>query len=128
MSIPSPFDTFRLEKRAGEYKDFGVKVDSPYPLKGVTYPVDYGDIEGYVGEDGCNLDIFKGNHGHIYGFIKVFRPELTDGEHKFYIWLTDDEESRLLKEFQPVILANGRYGTYEELLKALEPFKQQNLS
>lgn len=124
MAHPSPFDSFRLEKRAGEYKDFGVTVDSPYPLKGVTYPVDYGDIEGYVGEDGCDLDVFKGKQGGIHGFIKVFRPELPDGEHKFYVWLTEEEESRLLQEFQPVILANGRYRTFEDLLRALEHFRR----
>lgn len=56
MKLQPPFDTFKIEKHAGEYKDFGASED--YPLKGVTYPVDYGDIQGYVAEDGANLDLF----------------------------------------------------------------------
>lgn len=58
-TLPAPFDTFRLEKQAGEYKDFGITADNPYPLKGVTYPVNYGDIPGYIGEDDANLDVCK---------------------------------------------------------------------
>lgn len=121
----SPLATFRLEKKAGEYKDFHVH-DKSYPLKGVTYPVNYGDISGYTGEDGANLDVFFGEEGDLYGFIKVYRSELKDGEHKFYVYLTNDEEENLLKEFYPVLLEHRRFSTIDELIAAMEPFKDAN--
>lgn len=124
MDLPAPFDTFRLEKKAGEYKDFGVSPDSSYPLRGVTYPVDYGDIAGYIGEDGANLDVFLGHRGNIHGFIKVYRPELPAGEHKFYAWLTEQEEAWLIEEFKPVIVESGRFATLDELLRAIQHFKE----
>jgi hypothetical protein len=120
MSV-NPFDSFRVEKQAGEYKDFGDVGD--YPLKGVTYPVAYGDIEGYVGEDGANLDIFMGNQGKVCGYIKVFRPELADGEHKFYLNVTDEEEQAILEQFAPVIMKGHRFETEDELYAAIEPFR-----
>jgi hypothetical protein len=119
-----PFNTFRLEKHAGEYKDFEVPEDDPYPLKGVTYPVDYGDIPGYVGEDGDDLDVFVGS-GSLSGYLWVSRPDIEVGEHKFYVQLTEDEEAAVLKEFGPVVLATGRLDTFEALLAAIEPFKKQ---
>jgi inorganic pyrophosphatase len=123
MNLQSPFDTLRIEKHAGEYKDFR-NPESDYPLKGVTYPVDYGDIDGYLGEDGANLDIFMGHNGTIFGYIKVYRPELTDGEHKFYLYLTEDEERAVLSEFNSVILENNRLKSLDHLIEAIEPFKQ----
>jgi hypothetical protein len=123
MELLPPFDTFKIEKHAGEYKDFGTNSD--YPLKGVTYPVDYGDIQGYIAEDGANLDLFVGNSNTIdnFGYIKVFRPELTNGEHKIYIHMTDEDESAMLKEFEPVLIAHGRYETTDALLAAIEQFR-----
>jgi len=44
MNLPKPFDTFCVECHAGERKDFGLSPNSTYPLTGVTYPVDYGEI------------------------------------------------------------------------------------
>lgn len=120
-----PFDSFRLEKRAGEYKDFGTGPTNPYPLKGVTYPVDYGDIPGYIGEDGADLDIFLGKDGSINGYIVVDRPELPAGEHKFYVNVTDVEEQKILEEFKPVLLSSGRFDSREDLITALRPFKKQ---
>lgn len=52
--MTAPFNTFKIEKKAGEYKSFA-GLNDDYPLKGVTYPVDYGDITGYTGQDGANL-------------------------------------------------------------------------
>ncbi len=123
MKLIPPFDTFRIEKHAGEYKDFGIPEDSTYPLKGITYPVDYGDIEGYVTEDGSNLDLFVGENGEICGFFRVSRPELNNGEHKFYINLSDEEERAVLEQFAPVIIERGRYKTNEELVEAIQRFK-----
>lgn len=125
MNLQPPFDTFRIEKHAGEYKDFG-NPESDYPLKGVTYPVDYGDISDFTGEDGANLDIFMGRTGTLFGYIKVFRPELPDGEHKFYLYVSDDEESSILKEFQPVLVDHGKFASLDELLLAIEPFRTKH--
>ena len=123
MGLPPPFNTFKVEKRAGEYKDFG-NVGNAYPLKGVTYPVDYGEIDGYVTEDGAKLDLFVGTSGDVnhFGFIRVSRPDLPDGEHKFYICLTDDEEEAVLQEFGPALIGNGRYDSFNALLDAIKPF------
>jgi hypothetical protein len=122
--LPKPFDSFRVEKHAGERKDFGLPENSTYPLKGVTYPVNYGEIEGYVAEDGAFLDVFMGTNGDLNGYIVVARPEVDDGEHKFYLYLTGEEEQALLKEFEPVLMEHGRFETYDELLQAIEPFRQ----
>ena len=121
MPSSSPFESFRIEKRAGEYKDFGNVGD--YPLKGVMYPVDYGDIEGYIGEDGANLDVFKGISGNCCGYIKVSRPELANGEHKFYLDVTGEEEKAILEQFAPVLITSHRFDTKEELIAAIEEFK-----
>ncbi len=122
--MDSPLETFRIEKHAGERKDFGLPPDDPYPLRGVTYPSDYGDIEGYIGEDGANLDFFIGNEGDKYGFIRVFRPELKDGEHKFYAQLTEAQVDGVKNEFAPVIIEHVDLGSEEALLLAIEPFRK----
>jgi len=124
MDLPQPFDTFRLEKKAGEYKDFDLAADSTYSLKGVTYPVDYGDIKGYVAEDGANLDVFVGKEGSIAGCFTVSRPELPEGEHKFYLNLNEAEEQSVLKAFELVIIEHTRFDTFEDLVRAMEPFRQ----
>jgi hypothetical protein len=123
MRLKPPFDTFRVEIHAGEYKDFGVADDNPYPLKGVTYPVDYGDIEGYVTEDGANLDLFVSRAGNKCGFFCVSRPDLEGGEHKFYINLSDEEERAVLEQFAPVIIKQGRFETIGDLVSAIQRFK-----
>lgn len=120
----SPLDTFRVEKHAGEHKDFGLPVDDPYPLRGITYPCDYGDIEGYIGEDGANLDFFMGKVGSRYGYIKVSRPELRDGEHKFYAKLTDKEVAAVQEAFTPVILEHVPISSEKDLIAAIEPFRK----
>jgi inorganic pyrophosphatase len=54
-----------IENPKGSHKVFVEDGDTSewrdYPLKGVTYPVDYGYIEGYKSEDGEDLDIFVGS-------------------------------------------------------------------
>jgi len=95
----SLLNAFHIEKREGEYKDFGLPEDDPYPLRGVTYPCNYGYVDGYKGEDGAELDFFMGEGGDRSGYIVVSRPELPHGEHKFYTNLTDDQVEKVLKEF-----------------------------
>lgn len=73
-----------IENTKGSYKSFKTENDPvwhSYPLKGITYPVDYGCIEGYEGEDGAELDIFVGN-GDKNGYIKVRRLDVS-AETKF---------------------------------------------
>lgn len=122
--MTSPLETFRIEKHMGERKDFGLAPDDPYPLKGVTYPSDYGDIEGYIGEDGANLDFFIGNGGANYGFIRVYRPELENGEHKFYVKLTDEQVVGVLSEFDPVLIEHVALDSEQSLLQAIQPFRK----
>jgi hypothetical protein len=50
--LQEPFNHFCIDIKAGGYKDFRLTEDNPYSLKGMTNPVDYRDIPGYVGEDG----------------------------------------------------------------------------
>ncbi len=123
MQLPKPFDTFRTEKQPGEYKDFHVAEGDPYPLKGVTYPTYYGDIEGYTGEDSHPLDVFVGT-GDIFAFFTVARPDVPSGsEHKFCINLTPEEEAKILETFKPVLLEHGRFESLEAIIAAIEPFK-----
>lgn len=92
--------TFTLENLKGSYKSFG---DNPeYPLKGVTYPVDYGYVEGYKGEDGDELDMFFGS-GEKCGYIKVWRLDVPE-ETKFFVQLTEEELEKVLNEFKPVLV------------------------
>ncbi|MDB5163894.1 MAG: hypothetical protein JWS12_512 [Candidatus Saccharibacteria bacterium] len=125
-TLPPPFDSFRLEKRPGEYKDFQIEDGDPYPLKGVTFPTNYGDIAGYTGEDNHPLDLFIGT-GELLGYIIMYRPDIEgDLEHKFYLNLTEDEETSVLKEFEPVLRGHGRFKSLDELQKAIEPFKDKS--
>lgn len=126
MNLPKPFDTFRLEKSPGEYKDFKIAEGDPYPLKGVTFSTQYGDIAGYTGEDGHPLDLFVGT-GDLCGFILMHRPDIpADTEHKFYINFTGEEESAVLKEFEPVLRGHKRFESLEELREAIAPFKDKD--
>lgn len=123
MSVTEPFDTFHKELQAGEYKSFGLPDDDPYPLKGVTYPVPYGDIPGYIGEDGDDLDVFMGDEGHHCGWFTVKRPDVLS-EHKVYVNLTDEEQSAVLHEFEPVIVEHQEV-SLPDLVKFIETFKKK---
>lgn len=126
MNLPKPFDSFRLEKSPGEYKDFQIAEGDPYPLKGVTFSTQYGDISGYTGEDGHPLDLFVGT-GDLCGSILMHRPDIpADIEHKFYINFTEEEESATLKEFEPVLRGHERFESLEELREAVSPFKDKD--
>lgn len=125
--LPKPFDTFRLEKSPGEYKDFQIADDDPYPLKGVTFPTNYGDISGYTGEDGHPLDLFVGT-GDLCGFILMHRPDIAAEatEHKFYLNLTEAEKAAVLKAFEPVLRGHTQFKSLDEILEAIEPFRDKS--
>ncbi len=99
--------TFKIviENPKGSYKSFQMEDDPDwrtYPLKGVTYPVDYGYIEGYKGEDGASPDVFVGT-GKTNGFIQVWRLDVPQ-ETKFFIGLTSGELKHVLSVFNLVLV------------------------
>lgn len=114
-----------IENSAGTYKSFEIEGDplwQDYPLKGVTYPVNYGYIEGYEGEDGAELDIFVGT-GDINGFIKMSRKDVPV-ETKFFKNLTQEELKEVLEAFEPVLLSHHIIPDQESFLKEIETFKK----
>lgn len=123
LSLPSPLNTFVVDLPAGEYKDFGLPPDSPYPLKGVTYPVDYGYLPGHIGEDGYELDLFVGNtiEGNM-GALLVDRGADMPSEHKFYVALNDVELEEILTELKPVLISHTIFNRLELLLKNIANF------
>jgi len=103
MIDPTKF-RIKIENPKGSYKSFETEGDpvwSSYPLKGVTYPVDYGFIDGYTGEDGAELDIFVGSSS-LDGYIVVWRLDVPT-ETKFFINVSTDELNLIKKEFGPVL-------------------------
>lgn len=89
-----------IENSAGSYRDFETEGDpiwNGYPLKGVTYPVQYGYIEGYTSEDGQDLDIFVGS-GESDGYIVVRRLDVPL-ETKFFMNCTHDEIKKINEVF-----------------------------
>ncbi|HEY1074291.1 MAG TPA: hypothetical protein VGE59_01145 [Patescibacteria group bacterium] len=125
--LPSPLNTIVIENKRGEYKDFGLDANDPYPLKGVTYPVDYGYIPGYMGEDDAELDFFVGSDREgLSGSITVSRGKGNPDEHKFYIALTPEEREAILKEFAPVLLQHTPIESKEQLTEAISDFKTTN--
>ena len=94
-----------IEHQKGSHKSFHLEEDplwKEYPLQGVTYPVDYGYIEGYEGEDGAELDIFVGS-GDKNGYIKVWRVDVAE-ETKFFMNVTDEEVKNITNAFQSVLI------------------------
>lgn len=123
MNLPEPFRNFVCEQQAGEYKDFHVAENDPYPIKGVTYPTEYGYIPGYLGEDGHDLDMFKGT-GNLLGFLKVWRPDVEgEVETKILVDLTEDEEEAVFRAFAPVMRGHERFKDYAMLVSFIEKFK-----
>ncbi len=104
-----------VEYPAGTYKSF-VYDNEPgsedYPLKGVIYPTSYGYIEGYIGEDGDELDVFVGT-GDISGYIKVWRYDVPI-ETKIIKDVTGEEYSQIIEAFTPVLKEQSQFKTQEE--------------
>ncbi len=87
----------------------------------MTYPVDYGYIQGYKGEDGAGLDLFEGT-GDINGFIQVWRLDVPK-ETKFFIGLTSGELKRVLSVFDPV-LVDYKILEDESFISEIEKFRK----
>jgi hypothetical protein len=114
-----------IENPKGSYKSFETEGDpvwDKYPLKGVTYPVDYGYIEGYIGEDQADLDVFVGK-GNLFGYIKVWRMDVPS-ETKFFAQLTEEELIAVTEVFTPVLLSKTILSE-QELVVEIEKFKSQ---
>ncbi len=124
--LAAPLCTFTVDVPANTYYDFKVAPESTYPLRGVTYPVDYGNIPHYFGEDGHELDFFIGNEmsGNL-GYIIVDRGDIIPDEHKFYVGLTDQEIDDILLELRPVLILHSRLKSMSELLVMVEKFKDK---
>lgn len=125
-SLPQPLDTFVVDVPANQYYDFKLSPDSTYPLKGVTYPVDYGNIPGYTAEDRHELDFFVGNQADgEAGSIVVDRGSIIGHERKFYIGLTKDELSLVLEELKPVLIDHQSLSDTNSVLAAIEVYKDK---
>jgi hypothetical protein len=114
-----------IENPKGTYKSFEIENDpvwKDYPLPGVTYPVDYGFIEGYKSEDDQDLDVFVGS-GLINGYIKVWRYD-TPLETKFILGVTPAEWDAIVKEFGPVIKEKAVFKDSKELINFLSSYKK----
>lgn len=112
-----------IENPKGSYKSFETENDpvwSSYPLKGMTYPVDYGCVEGYVGEDGAELDIFVGT-GDVQGYIHVWRLDVPI-ETKFFIQVSDSELETIKNAFAPV-LRETKILSDAKFIQQIEKFK-----
>ncbi len=114
-----------IENPKGSYKSFEIEDDpvwKEYPLKGVTYPVDYGYIEGYKSEDDHDLDVFVGS-GSLLGFIQVWRCDVPI-ETKFAIDVTETEWDQIVSEFTPVMVEKSILGSMEKFKTTIEHYKK----
>lgn len=124
--LPHPLDNFVVDVPANQYYDFKLAPDSTYPLKGVTYPVDYGNIPGYTTEDNHELDLFVGNDpdGEA-GSLVVDRGSSIGHERKFYVALTKDELTLVLQQLQPVLIDHQELSDVPSLIEAIAPYKDK---
>ncbi len=124
VRLPVPLSSFTVDVPANTYYDFELEPGSSYPLKGVTYPVDYGNIPGYTGEDGHELDYYIGEEENgLLGYIIVYRGDSIPDEHKFYVDLTDEDLQKVLAELSPVLIEQKAVSDMSELLAMIEDFK-----
>ncbi len=115
---------FIIENPKGSYKSFEIENDpiwKDYPLEGVTYPVDYGYIEGYKSEDNHDLDVFKGS-GDLNGYIKIWRYDVPI-ETKFAIGITHEEWEKIITIYNPVIKEKELFKSEKEFRNKLEKYK-----
>jgi hypothetical protein len=124
--LPFPLSDFVVDIPQNQYYDFELGPNSTYPLKGVTYPVDYGNVPGYTAEDGKELDLFVGQHtAGETGCIVVYRGETAPNEHKFYVGLIGQEVQEVLRQLKPVLVAHEEISDVSALLAAIEPYKDK---
>jgi hypothetical protein len=124
--LPAPLDTFEIDVPKNQYYDFELAPGSTYPLAGVTYPVDYGHIEGYTTEDGHELDLFVGSQtdGEL-GYVVVDRGANTPDEHKFFLQLSISDLQEVLSQLKPVLIKQERFEKIDDLRKMIEEYKDK---
>jgi hypothetical protein len=114
-----------IENPKGSYKSFEIDGDpiwKDYPLSGVTYPVDYGYIEGHKSEDNHDLDVFVGS-GDLNGYFKMWRYDVPL-ETKFVMNVTTEEWDEIAKIFSPVIKEQKLFGSNDEFEGFLALYKR----
>jgi len=114
-----------IENPKGSYKSFEIENDplwKYYPIAGVTYPVDYGYIEGYKSEDGHDLDVFVGS-GKLNGYIKVWRYDVPI-ETKIVMHVTKKEWNEISKIFSQVIKDQKLFNKDKEFKEFLSFYKK----
>jgi hypothetical protein len=127
--LPPPLDEIVIEIEPGGYKDFGVSPDNPYPMKGAHYATAYGEIPGYIGEDGHALDVFVGSLlvGQC-GYFMVYCGAGPDGqdytEHKYYLAMSEQELTAVLQEFDAVMRGHESIQDIPALITAIGAFQQ----
>lgn len=124
--LPEPLNQFVLDIPANQYYDFELPPDSTYPLKGVTYPVDYGHIPGYTTEDGHELDLFVGLQADgETGYVLVDRGETMPNEHKFFVGLSQEEAEEITRQLAPVLVEHKPLNGMSGLLEAIKQYKDK---
>lgn len=120
------FGAFKLEHPKGTRRVLFDDDDEfpDYPLRDITYPVDYGSLPGHEGEDGDDLDAFVGT-GHLSGSFTVRRPESFRTETKFYHRLTPAEKERVLRTYAPVLAGHEALDTPDALAEAVGRFRKK---
>lgn len=125
--FPAPINSFVIDVPKNQYYDFKLDTNSTYPLKGVTYPVDYGNIPGHTAEDGHELDLFVGTaYPGELGVIFVYRGTDIPNEHKFYVGLDASERDKILEELQPVLIKHEQIKELATLLGMIDRFKDRD--
>jgi hypothetical protein len=121
----SVYPQFVLEQPAGSVK----RLELPnYPLTEIKYPVDYGSLPEFIGEDDNDLDCFKGSlQGGNAGMLRVWRPDVTGNvETKFFIDCSLKEIAELLYVFHSVICEPIQtFPTQYDFVFALLRFRKQ---
>jgi hypothetical protein len=109
-----------IENPRGSYKKF-TDILEEYPILGVTFPADYGYIEGYIGEDAHDLDVFVGT-GDLHGFMRVNRDDVAGGiETKIIISVTEKEFEEI-KEIYQLVIQEIKKVSEEEIIDILPEF------
>ena len=113
---------FVIENPKGSYKKFADTLEE-YPVLGVTFPTHYGYIDGYVSEDGHDLDMFIGS-GNLYGILRVNRDDVPDGiETKIILYVTENEYQQIQEAYSPVI-QEIKMLSDQEIVNVITSFKK----
>ena len=121
-SMPYPII---IEQPKGSYKSFEIENDviwKDYPLKGVTYPVEYGYIKGYASEDNHDLDVFVGS-GKKTGYITIWRCDVPL-ETKMILNVTKKEFTSIISAFRPVIKEQRIFKNKKEFENFIAKYKR----